>query len=350
VKTEGVRIAIHPRQGSFSDRWIERCEAAGIDHVIVDGYSSAIMDALRGCDAFFWHFNHDNPTDLLMARHVLYAAESAGLLIFPNRKTCWHFDDKVAQKYLLEAVDAPLIPTVVFYEKRTALGWLSGAQYPVVCKLRAGAHAANVRLLRNVSEARRFCRRAFGRGLSAVPGYFTDVPSKARSVKDFSDFRARMGRLPRLFLHRMRTRRRANRERGYVLFQEFIPDNRYDTRVTVIGDRAWAFIRRVRKNDFRASGSRQIDHDPDKIDARCVRIAFETAGKLGTQCTAFDFVTCSRRGPLIVEMSYGFAPRPVFDVPGQWSPDLQWHAGHVWPQDAILELLLRNLTSRHAST
>lgn len=27
---------------------------------------------------------------------------------------------------------------------------------------------------------------------------------------------------------------------GYVLFQEFLPGNSYDTRVTVIGDRAFA--------------------------------------------------------------------------------------------------------------
>ena len=39
--------------------------------------------------------------------------------------------------------------------------------------------------------------------------------------------------------------------RGYVYFQDFIPDNQFDTRVTVIGNRAFAFIRKVRPGDFR---------------------------------------------------------------------------------------------------
>lgn len=43
--------------------------------------------------------------------------------------------------------------------------------------------------------------------------------------------------------------------KGYIYFQDFIPNNNYDTRVKVIGNRCAALRRYNRKNDFRASGS-----------------------------------------------------------------------------------------------
>lgn len=51
------------------------------------------------------------------------------------------------------------------------------------------------------------------------------------------------------------------REKKYILFQEYLPDNEFDTRVTVIGNRAFAFRRFNRKKDFKASGSGEIDYD-----------------------------------------------------------------------------------------
>src|SRR6185503_17089802 len=46
---------------------------------------------------------------------------------------------------------------------------------------------------------------------------------------------------------------------GYILLQEFLSNNKFDTRVTVIGNRAFAYRRFNRPNDFRASGSGNFD-------------------------------------------------------------------------------------------
>ena len=40
-----------------------------------------------------------------MAKKLLAALEDAGKLVFPNHNTGWHFDDKVAQKYIFESLD-----------------------------------------------------------------------------------------------------------------------------------------------------------------------------------------------------------------------------------------------------
>ena len=105
VKT--LRIAIHDRVGGFSAKWIEYCKENSIDFEIVNAYDSGIIEKLRGFDAFLWHMNHENPTDLMIARSVLLSAEQMGLVVFPNHATNWHFDDKLAQKYLLESIGAP---------------------------------------------------------------------------------------------------------------------------------------------------------------------------------------------------------------------------------------------------
>lgn len=56
-------------------------------------------------------------------------------------------------------------------------------------------------------------------------------------------------------------RRMMGLTKKYVYFQDFIPGNDFDTRVTIIGDRAFGFTRNVRPGDFRASGSGNVGYD-----------------------------------------------------------------------------------------
>ncbi|PWT85608.1 MAG: hypothetical protein C5B58_02825, partial [Acidobacteria bacterium] len=100
---------------------------------------SNIVQELEGVDALLWHWTHQDSRQQLMARQLISAAEAMGLLVFPGRLDCWHFDDKVAQKYLLEAVGAPFPETCVFYSLDQALEWINNATFPKVFKLRRGA-------------------------------------------------------------------------------------------------------------------------------------------------------------------------------------------------------------------
>ena len=100
-----MKIAIHHRPGSFSDRWIEYCKQNEIDYKIVNAYDNNIVEQVSDCDAFMWHHHHANVKDTLFANQLIYSLETAGIKCFPDFHTTWHFDDKVGQKYLLEAVD-----------------------------------------------------------------------------------------------------------------------------------------------------------------------------------------------------------------------------------------------------
>jgi hypothetical protein len=116
--------------------------------------------------------------------------------------------------------------------------------------------------------------------------------------------------------------------------------NDFDTRVTIIGNRAFGAMRRNRPNDFRASGSGDCLFDPDRIDRRCIPIAFRVAEKLGTQSLACDFLFDANHEPRICEISYCSVASPVYDCQGYWDPGFGWHEGHFWPQDVILEDVL----------
>jgi glutathione synthase/RimK-type ligase-like ATP-grasp enzyme len=115
-----------------------------------------------------------------------------------------------------------------------------------------------------------------------------------------------------------------------------MPDNKFDTRITIIGNRGFGFTRNVREKDFRASGSGSINYDLSRIDPQCVQIAFEVTKQIGGQCLAFDFVKTLTGQPRIVEISYCFMAEAVHNCSGHWDNQLNWHEGQMWPQDAIL--------------
>jgi len=340
------QIAIHLREDSFSDRWIEYCEEKGVSYKIVDCYKSDIISQLASANAFLWHWNHTSPKDVLIARHVIRAAELIGQIVYPNTATCWSFDDKVAQKYILEAVGAPLVPSYVFFDQDSAMNWVDRASFPKVFKLRRGSGSRNVRLIRSCREARAIVKQAFGRGFKPIGRVVSEIVTRiAKST--YEQQREKLGKIvqfPQRLLRIHQINQKMGRECGYVYFQDFIPANQFDTRITVIGDRyAFGFTRNVRKNDFRASGSGSVEYNKDRIDLKCIKIAFDVSKKLNTQSIALDFVINPTGEPLIVEVSYCFVGSAVYHCPGYWDNRLQWHEGNMWPQDAILADLIEQL-------
>lgn len=340
-----MKIAIHNKQGSFSDRWIAYCKENDISYKEVNCYDNDIILQLKDCDALMWHYYHANYKDVLAAKPILFSLEHAGIKVFPNFNTAWHFDDKVAQKYLLEAIDAPLVPSYVFYDKSTAIEWAIQTTYPKVFKLKGGAGAANVSLVNNKRETIQKINRAFGRGFSQFNRfeYLKERFNKMLNGKDslLGVFKA-IGRL----LVPTEYAKMGGREKGYVYFQDFIPDNNFDIRVIVIGERAFAITRGVRKGDFRASGSGNINYNPSAIDIRAIKISYDVNKILKSQSIAFDYVLFNNE-PLIVEVSYGFAVEAYDPCPGYWDENLNWHEGNFNPQTWMLQDLLKTFNGEN---
>lgn len=339
-------IAIHHRQVGFSNRWIEYCQYQQVPYIVVDCYASDIIEQLHQTSALLWHIVQGDATDMLMGRYVLNAAELMGIVVFPDWATQWHFDDKVAQKYLLESIGAPLVPSYVFFDLETALSWIDKTKFPKVFKLRRGSGSRNVQLVNSPNEAHQLARKAFREGYKPTGSILNSInvykAAKAQREGRLWDF---LRSLPGKVRHRMSLDFLMGRERGYIYFQEFMPGNDHDTRITVIGRRAFGFTRQVRPGDFRASGSGRIVYDRDAINPDCIHTAFRVAHQLKAQSMAFDFVNDASGNARIVEVSFGYASKPVFDCGGFWDPDLIWHDEPTWPEHAILEDVLTEVAN-----
>jgi glutathione synthase/RimK-type ligase-like ATP-grasp enzyme len=331
-------IAIHYSTGSFSARWIEYCDRNEIQYKSVNCYSSDIVDQLQDCDALMWHFSHLDPRDVRFAKQLMFSVQAMNKRVFPDFYTMWHFDDKVGQKYLLEAIGAPLVSSYVFYSRQEALCWAEQTTYPKVFKLRSGAGSLNVRLVKSFGEARKLIARSFGRGYShsLARGLLHDHWNSYRTGKESLYILAKgVAR----YLETIRHRSLLGQDNGYIYFQDFIPGNDHDIRVVVVGDRAFAIKRLTRVNDFRASGSGRILYEKEHFHEDTIRLAFDLSARLSAQCMAYDFVFHNKQ-PFIVEISYGFDPPGYRPCTGYWDRNLVWHDGEIDPYGWMVESVL----------
>lgn len=339
-----MKIAICSHKGYFGDRWIQYCKDNNIEYKVVDPYKNDIIQQVSDCDAFMWQIGQTNYRDLEFGKSIIYSLQQRGIKVFPDFNTCWHFDDKVAQKYLLESVDAPLVPSYVFYSKKAALKWAATTEFPKVFKLKGGAGASNVKLAHTRKEAEILIKQCFGKGFEQYrwQDQFRENYNKykegKRSLRDvLRPVIYAFKKYPNEFAHYHQ------KEIGYAYFQDFMPDNQFDIRIIVIGDKAFAIKRMVRKDDFRASGSGNIIYDKIEIPEKCVITSFEVSKRLKAQCLAYDYVFDEQNKPLIVEISYGFAMHGYDRCPGYWTEDMVWHEGAFNPQGWMVEDLIKQI-------
>jgi len=340
-----LKIAIHSKKNDFSSKWIEYCSKNDIRYKVVNCYSNEIIKELEDCDALMWHFNQSNPKDVLFAKELLYALQAARKVVFPDFNTAWHFDDKVGQKYLLESIDAPLVPSYVFYDSEEALDWIEQTSFPKVFKLRKGAGSAHVKLVKTKKDAKKLTKKAFGRGFSQ---YDKVANLKERWYKFRKGKTSAAGVLKGVVRLGYTTEfaRTAGRERGYVYFQDFIPGNEYDIRVIVIAGKAFAIKRLVREDDFRASGSGSVLYEKNYFDKKTVQLSFEIANKTGSRSLAIDYVY-KNGDPLIVELSYGFIKEVYYKCEGYWDEDMTWHEGPFDAQGWMVETVLKDIQNKN---
>jgi len=304
-----MKIAIHDRESGFSERWIQYCKDNQISYKIVNCYNSDIIQQIDDCDALMWHYHHNNFEDLLFAKQLLFALEHIGKKVFPDFNTGWHFDDKIGQKYLLESIKAPLVPSYIFYNYDDAISWIKNASFPKIFKLRTGAGSYNVKCVKTEKEAINITKRAFKKGF---PNYNTAV----------------------------------HWEKGYMYFQDFLPDNEFDIRIIVVGERAFAIKRLNRVNDFRASGSGRIIYERNEIPQICIEISFELNKKLHSQCVGYDFIFDKENKPFITEISYGFSKKIYDPCHGYWDCDLSWHEGEFNPYGWMVEDMIASIKNK----
>lgn len=317
-----MKIAIHHTPKSYSELWIEYCRRHDIQYKIVDAYDNDILEQIADCDVFMWHIHHNIYKDYLFAKQLIYTIQQMGKTVYPDYDTCWHYDDKIGQKYLLESINAPIVPTYIFYRREDALNWIKQATFPKVFKLRSGASSKNVKLIKTADEAQKIVREAFSNGFQKN-NHIQQITARWNQYRQgYCTLKWFLKSIYTIYPYQEHF---FKEEIGYVYFQDFIPNNDSDIRVLVIGNRAIAKKRMNRANDFRASGSHINIFDANQIDLKYIRTAFEINKKLKMQSVAFDFLHDSNGIPILTEMSFCSGIKNYRYYSGYWTDDLQWH-------------------------
>ena len=138
-----------------------------------------------------------------------------GKATYPSAAHMMLYEDKELEAYIAETFGIPFAKTYVSHDRRDAMRLIDTLHYPVVSKTFPASGSIGVELVRNVHEARRIVGRSFSNN----------------------------GRKTHLV---------AMRQKNYVYFQQFIPNDGYDVKVMAVGKRLLGAYRRVPKGDFRA--------------------------------------------------------------------------------------------------
>lgn len=338
----GIHLEKNPKNNSHALKCIEYLNRKGIEIKKLDLLAPDALNQVKDCNGIVWRWEH-NPDHKQSAQKILFAIEHClGIPTFPNTPTSWHYDEKIYQYYVLKSFEAPVPETWLFWRYEEALEWLEKASFPTIFKLSCGAGSSNVLKIESKSDAKKIIDLQFNQGI--YPYNFNEFKNSVnlnfkQSMQEFfirSYYALRYilsGKYPQKQLKFWKP------ELNYAYFQEYLPSNFYDTRITIIGNRAFAFRRFNRKNDFRASGSGIIDYNQSEIDMRTIDIAFAISNKGKFQSMAYDFLF---RGdiPVICEISYTFTDIAVYNCPGHWNSKKEWIPGHMWPEHAQMEYFI----------
>jgi glutathione synthase/RimK-type ligase-like ATP-grasp enzyme len=205
------------------------------------------------------------------------------------------YDDKAAQVVVLSHWSPP---TELITDRADASRKMFDP--PFISKSAHGSASKNVRMIRTTKEAEAEIAAAFGEGIQSTRGT----------------------------------------QRGYLIWQRFVPGNKGDVRVCVTGDYLFGLTRDNRPDAPFASGSGS-NQPITKLDAR-TRAAFEMAREIaehiGSRWCCFDFVFEDHK-PLCLEVSFAWS-EPAYADCVLFDRDLNptQRLGKEWPLVAVDEL------------
>lgn len=330
TKTVGILKPFRGTVRPMLDVYKQILDHNNIAYLDLDINKTSFWEDISKIDLFLAKISQTDDDLALAAQIIPVLSVFSDVRCFPDYPTVWHYDDKVKQYYLLKHFGIPVIEAYIYWDKLKAMEWARRAQYPVVFKLKGGAGSSNVKLVINFRQASSLIKKAFGRGIHP---YFFDLPGKLKAanynLKKISKYFLKP--LYRKLVTGATPLSSYTRQKNYVYFQKFMPGNEYDTRVCILGSRAFAFKRYVRKNDFRASGSNNYDMNREAIDKDFIRLAFSISNKLGFKSMAYDFIYDEHHKPALIEISYTYGDYPEFST-GFWDQELVWHDGNYVPE------------------
>ncbi len=224
----------------------------------------------------FFHPDHLNNRE--RDKEIINILRAKKMVNFiPSIRELRLYDEKIAQTRKFQEW---LPGTWIFYDKFTSEEFLKTTKFPLISKSNEGAGSSNVRMLNSREEAISELTNVFSEtGMKR----YTKPSMEKRGVKNF--------------------------QRGYVLWQEFLPCNNYDWRVVIVGGRfAWVLKRSNREDLPFASGSGKSEPITDLNDEinEILDHAFEFATEFSLNFAGIDLVRDERGHLKILETTTGW--------------------------------------------
>lgn len=195
-------------------------------------------ESIKG--VFFYYASSQYPIYKSFIQDVLVQITLRGGILLPELRHFIAHENKNFQELekIRLGIKSPYGIPVGTYEEGVEI--LSTVSYPTVIKKSTGFRSRNVRLAHNPAEGKKI--------LSKLLEY---------------NFKFDTDSLYYLY-RRLKNKKHYPKRFGKVIIQEFIPDLTHDWKILVVGNRVIGGKRYVRKNDFRASGSKlyEMDEDP----------------------------------------------------------------------------------------
>lgn len=328
------KVGIIKVKNSFSDKIINYIDYDKYHVIKYNNYTDLNYKDLNSFDFFVWHFN---PEDKERALGLFTTLDLLNVKTFPDLKSLIFFDNKIFQSNLLKSLKVNTPSYKVYYDFKSFYKNLSKQKFPTVFKLKGGAGSNNVFLVKSRIFLLAKAFRIFFIGYNQVSRW----NNLMNLIKKFQDRQVGFFKVIKGFIRLfVKTKRdlKLGKESGYIYLQEFLPNNKNDIRIIIIGKRCFAFTRYNRKNDFRASGSGISSFSKDLIPKELIKNSFEIYNKLGMISIAFDYLKKDSEYTLI-EISYGFIKNLYENCEGYWTEDLKWHDEDIRPELFIINTL-----------
>jgi len=298
------------------------------------------LETVRPFDAVIWKPSAMGISGSSHFKEKIYVLDCLlKKLVVPNYSTIWHFESKIAQSYLFAIHNVPTPRTTATFSHQDAEEQLRAAAMPLVFKRSSGAASKYVELVRSAGRGLRYCARAF---CGQLYGETSERFGSRRKAVLRSLCKPWFWSFIRHYL--------ADREpSGCLYWQEYLPGNDADLRITVIGDRyAYGFWRLNREGDFRASGGGRIDLQR-AIPEECLRYCLEVNRRLEFDSMAYDILF--KEGNFVIsEISYGYLDSVPYKAAGHYELQadgrLDFIPGHTWPQTLWIDWLLERAARR----
>jgi len=233
-----------------------------------------------------------------------------GKMCYPSAVQALLYENKCLEAYVSTVSGLPFAKTYISHRKEDALAVLEKARYPLVSKVNQSSGSMGVELVRTPRQARRVVRQAFSRtGRSVHVPWF--------------------------------------RQKNYVYFQEFVPNDGYDIRVILVGNCAFGYYRKVLSGDFRASGMGAVEKRALPEDA--VRVAWNAYRHINSPQLVVDMVHGLDGRYTIIEFTLFFQVETpeqlkVDGLPGVYvigdGGDIHFEKGRFWVHELALRKFL----------